>query len=43
MLACAEGHIDIARMLVGDYNANIDIQDEVREIARWSLCDDVGV
>ena len=32
MRACSKGHIDIARMLVGEYNANIDIVDTVSEI-----------
>ena len=33
MMACENGHIDIARMLVDEYNANIDILDSVRVIA----------
>ena len=32
MLACSKGHIDIARMLVIESNANIDIIDTVRAI-----------
>ena len=40
MRACMNGHIDIARMLVGEYNANIDIADTVRVIVieyTWKL------
>ena len=40
MVACMKGHIDIARMLAGEFNANIDIQDTVRAISRSCLCDD---
>ena len=29
MMACSNGHIAIARMLVGEYNANVDILDTV--------------
>ena len=29
MNACWMGHIDIARMLAGEFNANIDIQEAV--------------
>ena len=43
MSACSEGHVDIARMLVCKFNANIDIQDKVRAIVRLSLCCDVRV
>ena len=38
MLACYHGHIDIARMLAGEFNANIDMQTTVRAIARSCLC-----
>ena len=41
MKACSNGHIDIARMLLGEFNANIDIQNTVRAIVRLVLCDDV--
>ena len=34
MLACGNGYIDTARMLVGDFHANIDIQNTVRAIVR---------
>ena len=40
MWACLNGHIDIARMLAGEFNANIDISNTVREIVRSCLCDD---
>ena len=40
MWACRSGHIAIARMLAGEFNANIDIQDTVRAISRSWLCDD---
>ena len=40
MLASLNGRIEIARMLAGEFNANIDIQDTVREIVRSCLCDD---
>ena len=33
MSACWMGHIDIARMLVGEYHANIEIQTTVRAFA----------
>ena len=33
MWACMNGHIDIARMLLGKYHANIDIQSTVRAMA----------
>ena len=33
MFACAKGRIHIARMLVGEYHANIEIQTTVRAIA----------
>ena len=29
MWACKKGHIDIARMLLGEYHAHIDIQNRV--------------
>ena len=35
MLACSKGHIDIARMLVIEYNANIAIQNTVRAMMRF--------
>ena len=41
MYACQRGHVDTARVLVGEFHANIDIQDNVREIVRWVLCGDV--
>ena len=41
MLACFYDHIDIARMLAGEFNANIDIQTRVGAISRSCLCDDV--
>ena len=41
MMACMNGEIDIARMLVGEFHANIDIQDTVRAIVRLFLCGDV--
>ena len=41
MLACGNGRIDTARMLLGDFHANIDIQDMVRAIVRLVLCGDV--
>ena len=41
MWACKKGHIDIARMLLGEYHAHIDIQNRVRVIARLSLSCDV--
>ena len=34
MLACYNVDIDIARMLVGEYHANIDIQNNVRGIVK---------
>ena len=40
MWACRNGHIDIARMLAGEFNANIEIQDAVRAIMRSCFCDD---
>ena len=40
MRACLNRHIDIARMLAGEFNANIDISNTVREIVRSCLCDD---
>ena len=41
MWACEKGHIDTARMLVGEFHANIEIQNEVRAIVRLLLCGDV--
>ena len=41
MKACSEGHIDTARMLLGEFHANVDIQDKVRAIVRLVLCGDV--
>ena len=41
MYACYNGHIDTARMLLGEFNANVDIQDRVRAIVRLVLCGDV--
>ena len=41
MGACSNGHIDTARMLLGEFHANIDIQNEVRAIVRLVLCGDV--
>ena len=38
MAACENGHIEIVRMLVGEYHANIDIQNTVRAIMRLLLC-----
>ena len=38
MLACLRGNIDTARMLVDEFNASIDIQDNVSQIARLWLC-----
>ena len=35
MYACSEGHIDIARMLVSEYNANVDFQNTVRAMMRF--------
>ena len=43
MWACWNGQIDIARMLAGEFNANIDIKDTVRAISRSCLCDDDDV
>ena len=43
MLACLNGYIDIARMLLGEFHANIDIQNKVRAIVRLVLCGDVRV
>ena len=42
MRACVNGYIDIARMLLGEFHANVDIQDKVRAILRLVLCGDVG-
>ena len=41
MLACKNDHIDIARMLVGEFHANVDIKNKVRAIVRLVLCGDV--
>ena len=41
MNACSNGHSDIARMLAGEFHANIDIQDMVRAIVSLYLCGDV--
>ena len=41
MYACSTGHVDTARMLAGEFHANIDIQDNVRAIVRLVLCGDV--
>ena len=41
MKACWNGHIDTARMLLGEFHANIDIQSEVRAIVILVLCGDV--
>ena len=44
MLACMEGHVDISRMLLGDFHANIDIQNTVRAIVRLfcvAMCEHV--
>ena len=30
MVACRDGHVDTARMLLGEFDANIDNQDTVR-------------
>ena len=34
MLACHNGHVAVARMLVGEYSANVEIQNKVRAMAR---------
>ena len=41
MRACSNGHIDTARMLLGEFYAKIDIQDNVRAIVRLVQCGDV--
>ena len=41
MYACVHGHIDTARMLAGEFHANVDIQNKVRAIVRLVLCGDV--
>ena len=41
MWACRNDQIEIARMLAGEFNANIDIQNTVRAISRSCLCDGV--
>ena len=41
MWACENGHVDTARMLAGEFHANIDIQSMVRAIVRLVLCGDV--
>ena len=40
MHACMNGHVDTARMLLGEFHANVDNQDTVR-IVRLVLCGDV--
>ena len=34
MFACMNGHIDVARMLIADFGADINIQNEVIALAR---------
>ena len=41
MLACRSGHIDIARMLLGEFHANINIQNTVKLIVRLVMCEHV--
>ena len=43
MLACRNGHIDIARMLVGEYHASIEIRDSVRatDFSSVMMCEHV--
>ena len=41
MDSCKEGEIDIARMLLGEFHANVDIQNTVRAIVRLVLSGDV--
>ena len=41
MLACMNGDVDIARMLLGEFHANIEVQNKVRAIVRLVLCSDV--
>ena len=41
MWACHNGHIDIARMLVGEFHANVDIQKKVTAIVGLLRRDDV--
>ena len=41
MAACSKGHIDTARMLLGEFHASIDIRNKVRAIVRLVLCGDV--
>ena len=41
MTASLDGDIDIARMLLGEFHANINIQNEVTAILRLVLCGDV--
>ena len=41
MRVCYNGHIDIARMLLGEDHANIDTKNTVRAIVRSVLCGDV--
>ena len=41
MYACSNGHFDTARMLLGDFHADIDIQNKVRAVMRLVLCGDV--
>ena len=37
MMACENGHIAVARMLVSEYLANINIQNNVRVIVKLLL------
>ena len=41
MYACSNGHIETAFMLLGDFLANIYIQNRVRAMVRLLLCGDV--
>ena len=41
MYACMNGHVDTARMLLGEFHTNIDFQNKVRAIVRLVLCGDV--
>ena len=34
MCACGKGHIDVARMLIADFGADINIQNKVIALAR---------
>ena len=42
MRACMMGLIDIARMLLVEFHANIEIQNDVRAIVILVLCGDVA-